>query len=48
MRLGDKHWWGAVVCCRCTGRMPVFCTPRDAGDHAKRIDEFIKDHIRCA
>lgn len=44
-----SHRWGYVICCRCTKNLMVSCPPpQSAGTEARRIDEFVRHHQRCA
>ncbi|MCX4661934.1 hypothetical protein [Streptomyces uncialis] len=47
-RKKSGHTWGLVICCPCDDHVSVSCTPRSTGAEAKRIDEFVRDHQRCA
>ncbi|AXU13990.1 hypothetical protein [Streptomyces clavuligerus] len=44
----NRHRWGWLICCPCSGRQEVSCTPKSAGGEAKRIDGFINKHRGCA
>ncbi|GLF97308.1 hypothetical protein [Streptomyces yaizuensis] len=43
----NKHRWGWVLCCPCNDQTVVYCTPRNTGDEAKKINEFVRNHQRC-
>jgi hypothetical protein len=38
------HSWGYIDCPKCDQRFYVHSTPKSAGNHAKRIREFIRRH----
>ncbi|WP_323448150.1 hypothetical protein [Streptomyces yaizuensis] len=43
-----KHTWGYVLCCPCSQRFRVDCTPKSQGDEAAEIDRFTRGHRNCA
>ncbi|MER6913810.1 hypothetical protein ABT354_19245 [Streptomyces sp. NPDC000594] len=44
----NRHRWGWVICCPCTKRHRVHCTPQNQGREARSIDDFVKDHRGCS
>ncbi|MFI7277977.1 hypothetical protein [Streptomyces sp. NPDC049879] len=40
----NGHRWGLVICCPCSSRHIVPGTPKNAGNEAFRIDQFVKKH----
>ncbi|MER5768039.1 hypothetical protein [Streptomyces sp. NPDC001985] len=44
----NRHRWGYVICCPCDDSVRVYCTPRNAGEEAKKINGFIRNHQNCA
>ncbi|MEU0989542.1 hypothetical protein [Streptomyces sp. NPDC005953] len=44
----NGHRWGYVICCPCNDSIKVPCTPRNAGEDAKRINDFTRKHSGCA
>ncbi len=41
------HCWGWVACVCGVKPYRVWCTPRNPGDHAKGILQWISDHTEC-
>lgn len=44
----NGHRWGYLICCRCTKSTVVRCTPQSPGTEAKKINEFVRSHQKCA
>ncbi|MER7043951.1 MULTISPECIES: hypothetical protein [Streptomyces] len=44
----SRHTWGYVICCPCSDKFTVHCTPQSAGNEAKKINGFINKHRGCA
>ncbi|MEO3978501.1 hypothetical protein [Streptomyces sp. CAU 1734] len=44
----NRHNWGFVLCCPCSKRYTVHCTPQNTGDEANKIDAFTRNHRDCA
>jgi hypothetical protein len=44
----NGHRWGRIECVCGAEPQPVWCTPRNPGNHAKRILRWVDDHMECA
>ncbi|MBB5775195.1 hypothetical protein HD596_001951 [Nonomuraea jabiensis] len=44
----NGHCWGWIECICGEEPQPVWCTPRNPGNHAKRLLRWIKNHSECA
>ncbi len=44
----NGHRWGMLSCPECGGRgLTIACSPRNQGDMANRIKEFVRKHPGC-
>ncbi|MCS0638674.1 hypothetical protein NX801_24065 [Streptomyces sp. LP05-1] len=41
----NSHRWGWVVCCPCGETFTVHGTPKNSGDEAKRVQQFVSAHL---
>ncbi|MGI5286000.1 hypothetical protein ACQEVF_22065 [Nonomuraea polychroma] len=44
----NGHRWGWIECACGEAPQPVWCTPRNPGNHAKRIFRWVDEHAECA
>ncbi|WP_445394870.1 hypothetical protein ACSMX9_16505 [Streptomyces sp. LE64] len=44
----NRHRWGWVLCCPCNASFIVYCTPKNAGNEARDIEQFTRKHANCA
>lgn len=44
----NGHRWGTLTCPDCEKSQAVYCTPKNTGTAAKRIDEFTRKHTGCS
>ncbi|MFE9659955.1 hypothetical protein [Streptomyces sp. NPDC005955] len=47
-RTGKGHRWGYLICCPCSVRHTVACTPQNPTEEANGIDRFTRRHANCA
>ncbi|MCX4681302.1 hypothetical protein OG413_45175 [Streptomyces sp. NBC_01433] len=43
----NGHRWGYVICCPCNDDLKVWCTPKNTGTEARKVNEFTRRHNSC-
>ncbi|MEO3806956.1 hypothetical protein [Nonomuraea sp. B1E8] len=44
----NGHRWGWIECACGAPAQSIWCTPRNPGNHAKRILRWVDEHAECA